>query len=251
MKALSIKSYGLRLKKTAIEQQPLARFFHILRVGILTLNSLVLLASCAQKTNFSKNLPISPLSPEETQLIRFRLSAGEPLRPYEQIEPGKNVFLIPPYLSPPHSEADKTDSNEYFKAYPSDSATLSKIRSSIPLDSCFTDGTETFCGPAVTHALALLLPPSSWKTLHDWLIAISQSLLTPSTKETWMSSAALQDFVRYYIFGTLIPVLSQPSNPIEQACSEKSLARPESPETRINLCDLLSSRFSPSRGQKL
>jgi hypothetical protein len=184
---------------------------------MLLLNGL----GCAQKNTGGKTSLISPVSSEETKLIRLRISSTQAIQPYEQIELGtqlndtsqKAVFFFN-FFNPEEGLTGKDlitawilsihqATQEYFKNYPGDQFLFSRIQASIPKSQCFTDGISQYCGPALLSGFLFLLENHSWKTLHQWLLALSNTLFINRSDE--LNSAAFQDFVRYFVFGSFKP----------------------------------------------
>ena len=83
----------------------------------------------------------------------------------------------------------------YMKDYPEDEAKLTKLRSLVKEDLCFQDKGTEVCGPKLLDALTIFLGFSnSWPRMHS---AIGNLLNGNDT----LDMQALQDFVRYYVFG--------------------------------------------------
>jgi pimeloyl-ACP methyl ester carboxylesterase len=92
-------------------------------------------------------------------------------------------------------KSQKRVSELYFTTYPNDRARLAKLRESISEGLCFTDGGTKVCGRKLTDALTIFLGFSdAWGSLHQNIIA----MMGPDGK---LNQAALEKFVRNYVFG--------------------------------------------------
>jgi hypothetical protein len=131
---------------------------------------------------------------------------------------------------------------DYFRAYPADAMTWSKVQSHIPKDLCFDDGSDIYCGEALLNGTIFLLDSPQWKTLHDWITAILNGMAL-SEKEK-VDSAVFQDFVRYFVFGLFQLNERSSSPPMNSATCKQALEQLEElgekpNEWAINPCKLI------------